>query len=124
MNIRRAEVIAVAVWTFGGVAICPHKNTSGFGGVNGLGDEVWLEGDKALLRVSDALVTVPGWGRSEGAVDELKLAQALGLPILHTVQETVEFLYQHGADMNGYTLEQAIEYAARIDNKMAAQRTL
>ncbi len=38
-----------------GMALCPHKNTAGFGGLPGCSDDMWLQGDLELLRRCDAV---------------------------------------------------------------------
>ena len=78
-NIRLAEELAIQVWRFGAVAICPHKNTALFGGL--CPDETWLKGDLEIIRRCDALLMTPNWRRSEGARIERETAEALGLPI-------------------------------------------
>jgi hypothetical protein len=91
-NIRIAEEAAVFVWSNGGVALTPHKNTSGFGGVNGLPDSVWLEGDLELLRRCDAVWMVDEWRSSRGARQERAIALEIGLPILYSKKDVLEFL--------------------------------
>lgn len=89
-NIRRAEVAALEVWKLGAAVICPHKNTAHFGGA--APDRVWLEGAKEMLRRADAVVTVEGWEASEGAQDEVRLAQTLGIPVFHDPREAAAWL--------------------------------
>lgn len=84
-NIRKAEALAIKVWQAGYVALCPHLNTRLFGGL--CPDEVWLEGDKELLRRCDAVMTIPGWSCSLGACDEIGLARVMNLPVYHSIEE-------------------------------------
>jgi hypothetical protein len=93
-NIRRAELAAVAVWQLGAAAICPHKNTAFFGGA--APDATWLEGALEMVRRSDAVLTVAGWEASEGARNELSLAEQLGLPVFHSVEELERWLRSQG----------------------------
>lgn len=64
-NIRRAESLSLEVWKAGFAAICPHANTRFFQGV--LYDDVWLNGDIAILKKCDAILMTPDWQKSSGA---------------------------------------------------------
>jgi len=81
-NIRCAEAVAIKYWMLGYATICPHKNTAHLGGVNGIDDSVWLEGDLEMLRRSDVVVMLPTWKNSQGATAELELAQKLGKEVI------------------------------------------
>ena len=91
-NIREAERCALFVWQFGGVAICPHKNTAGLGGAYNIPDEVWLNGDMEIMSRCDAVWAIPGWDTSEGAMNEVKNAKVWGLPVLYNQAEVLEYL--------------------------------
>lgn len=78
-NINAARAVALEWWRRGWVAICPHANTAHFDGE--LPDQVWLDGDKELVRRCDALALVEGWDRSTGALGELGVALKLGIPV-------------------------------------------
>lgn len=93
-NIRRAEEAALFVWQNGGVAICPHKNTSGCGGA--LPDEDFLRGDLELLRRSDAVWFISGWQESRGARRELQEANERDIPKLFSQEEVLAFLGDEG----------------------------
>ncbi len=84
-NIRRAEELALEVWAMGAVALCPHANTRFYQGA--LPDEVWLEGDLELLRRCDAILMVPGWEESKGAIVEERLAAQLGLHVFTSIEQ-------------------------------------
>jgi hypothetical protein len=92
MNIRKAEVAALFVWKHGGVAICPHKNTAGFGGACGETEDIWLKGDLELLNHSDAIWLIPGWQSSEGARQEAQHASKRGMIILSSKTEVLNYL--------------------------------
>lgn len=92
MNIREAENVALEIWRSGAVAICPHKNTAGFGGAYGLTDEIWLNGDKILLSLCDAIYLVPNYISSKGAMEEYELAKLLRLPVITNLRELLDFL--------------------------------
>jgi len=90
MNIRRAEEASIVVWKHGGMPFCPHKNSGGLGGV--VPDETFLEGDIEMLRRCDAVYAIKGWEDSIGASNEIKVALEIGLPILFSSTEVIDFL--------------------------------
>lgn len=89
-NVRRAEAVALDVWSLGAAALCPHLNTANFDGA--LPDEAWLSGTMALMERCDAVMLVPGWLDSEGARAERTRALALGLPVFDDLQKLAEWL--------------------------------
>jgi hypothetical protein len=91
-NILEAERHALWIWLHGAAAICPHKNTAFFDGAHGIPDEVWLEGDKEILRRCDAVFAMPGWDSSKGARAEVELAQELNIPILYDQADILRYL--------------------------------
>ncbi len=91
-NIREAERAALWVWLQGGVAMCPHKNTAGFGGAHDIQDQTWLDGDKALLLRCDAVWALPGWENSQGATAEVAYAWQHNIPVLFDQHAVLEFL--------------------------------
>ena len=94
-NILMAEEYALLVWKCGGVALCPHKNTSGFGGaITARGDDVWLEGDLELISRCDAVWAIPDWENSSGAVKEVEFAKARNIPVLYHLTEVHKFIQQ------------------------------
>ncbi len=80
-NVRRAEVVALALWNMGIAVICPGKNTENFDGA--APDTVWLQGDLEFLRRSDLVVMAPGWKASVGAQTEWDEATRLCIPIFY-----------------------------------------
>jgi hypothetical protein len=84
-NIRLAEEFAVSYWKLGWAVICPHLNTAFFDGE--AEDDVWLAGDLAFIDrldpATDALVMLPGWEKSEGSCEELRLAKARDITIVY-----------------------------------------
>ena len=92
MNIRSAEQAAVMVWQYGGVAICPHKNTAGFGGVPGCDDNVWLQGDIEILLRCDAIWAIDGRKESSGARNEVNIARINSIPVLYSIQDVIDYL--------------------------------
>lgn len=95
-NVRRAEVLALEVWRRGMVAVCPHTNTRFFQGA--APDDVWLEGYLKLLCRCDAVLTVPGWEKSEGAKAEVKEAERRGIFVAHDILSLV-YVYNEAAPL-------------------------
>ncbi len=91
-NIRNAEDEALFVWANGGVALAPHKNTAGLGGALGPCEDIWLSGDLELLYRCDAIYLIDGWERSSGALAEFEAAREVGLPVLASQDEVLQFL--------------------------------
>jgi len=86
-NIRRAEEIALGLATIGIMPLCPHTNTRFFDGE--CTPDFWYEGTLELLRRCDAVVMVPGWEASRGAVAECNEAMRLGKPVYYNLYEIV-----------------------------------
>ena len=80
-NIQVAADVAAKLWEFGYSVICPHKNTAFFGGA--APDDVWLEGDMAMVERSDIVVMLDNWATSEGAKLERRMAMKLGIPVYY-----------------------------------------
>ena len=80
-NIRRAETLALEVWRSGAAAVCPHANTRFFQGA--APDDVWLDGDLAILAKCDALLMSPDWTRSSGSRAEQQFAEGRGIPVFY-----------------------------------------
>ena len=82
-NIRRAEEVALDVWTLGIVAVCPHALTRFYG--NALPEAVWLRGDLELITRCDGVLAIDGWEYSTGARIEVRYAQDKGIPVFLSV---------------------------------------
>ena len=89
-NIRRAEALALEVWRLGAACLCPHTNTRFF--QNAAPDEVWLEGDLAMLERCDALMLTTDWRESTGATVERGRALARGMPVFETLADLRDWL--------------------------------
>jgi hypothetical protein len=92
LNIQQAERLALKVWLAGAACICPHKNTAFFGGA--AHDDVWLSGDKEIVRRCDAVVCTHGWQASMGASGEVALARESGIPVFEDFAELERWLAQ------------------------------
>src|SRR4051794_21675202 len=89
-NIRNAEGLALQVWQSGAACICPHKNTALFGGA--ADDSVWLEGDLEMMRRCDAVLCTDDWQRSVGAIEEVRVAKEVGIPVFETIAQLQAWL--------------------------------
>ena len=81
-NIARASSVALKAWRAGWACICPHKNTAGFQHAHDVHWSEWIAGDLAILRRCDAILMLPGWERSPGAVVEHKAAIDAGIDVM------------------------------------------
>jgi len=93
-NIARAEALALEVWRAGFAAITPHLNTAHF--QDAAPDDVWLQGDLAILARCDAMIVTDDWQRSEGARNEVDFARSRGIPIAGEVNELRRLLVLRG----------------------------
>lgn len=89
-NIRRAEALALELWTLGLAVICPHKNTAFFGGAGC--DQTWLNGALEMVKRCDAVVCTSNWDQSEGARGEVELAKRIGIPVFSSITEVKTWL--------------------------------
>jgi hypothetical protein len=92
LNIRNAEIEALWVWFNGGVALCPHKNISGFGGANEIRDEVWLAGNLEMLKRCDALYAIGKYKESDEAGKEIQFAMDNRIPVFTSRVEIMNYL--------------------------------
>lgn len=65
-NVCAAEHVGFEVAKRGGFPIIPHTMTQHFDKL--LTDDFWIEGHLRMLRCCNALVMIPGWARSQGAI--------------------------------------------------------
>lgn len=91
-NIRRAERLALEVWRLGCAVICPHTNTRFFQGA--APDDVWLDGDLAILAKCDAVLMTEDWERSSGARAEREFAKGKGIPVFYRLEAVKDWLTQ------------------------------
>lgn len=89
-NIRRAEELALEVWRAGAACICPHINTRFFQGA--APDDVWLDGDLAILAKCDAVLMTPDWQRSSGARAEHQFAGQRGIRVFYDLDTLRDWL--------------------------------
>jgi hypothetical protein len=89
-NIETARTYAVRAWEMGWAAITPHLNTAGFEHLcTGVEHGDWLAGDLAILDrldpATDAMLLLPGWLESAGAMREYHRAVARGIDVIYPV---------------------------------------
>lgn len=77
-NVHRAEEVAREVVRLGAAPVTPHSIGARMAGTETY--ELWCETTLEMMRRCDAVVFVPGWERSRGAVGERKEAVRIGLP--------------------------------------------
>lgn len=72
--------------------LCPHSMTIHFDRT--FNDRYWLEATLEHLRRSDALLLLPNWKKSEGALGEREQAIADEQPVFFSVDEVLVWLKQ------------------------------
>jgi hypothetical protein len=80
-NIEIAAQIAAQLWDEGHAVICPHMNTAHFENRCLATWENYIAGDLNMISRCDAMVMIPGWEDSKGAVVEKDYAEKLHIPI-------------------------------------------
>lgn len=90
-NIAVAETAAVAIWkTRKAAAICPHMNTSHWGGL--LTHQEFIDGDEAILERCDAVLFLDGWEQSAGAKLEYEHAYAKNIRRFFCINELIHWI--------------------------------
>lgn len=79
-NIRRAEEVGYHVARAGAFPVIPHANCRGYFD-SAQPPAWWYAATMTLLERSDAVILVPGWETSKGAVAEHQRAIDLGKPV-------------------------------------------
>jgi len=80
-NIEHARMESIKLSKEGWCVLCPHLNWAHFDGH--CPDEFWLKCGMEMLKCCDAIYMLNNWASSEGATQELKAAQTLGLEIYY-----------------------------------------
>jgi hypothetical protein len=81
-NVAQARAVAIALWDEGYTVICPHLNTLNFEHFTKLTSAQFVEADLEIVSKMDALVMLPNWEHSKGAVSEKEHAEILGIPVV------------------------------------------
>ncbi len=81
-NIEVAHRMAVVLWNAGFGCITPHLNTAHFEHFcPDVPHAAWLEADLQMLESCDAILMLPGWEQSKGALMERDRAYELRLGV-------------------------------------------
>jgi len=80
INIAKARLVAQELWKAGFAVICPHSNSANFDGI--CDDEIFLEGDKEILKRCDLMILLPNWEKSEGTKAEVLFACDNGIEVV------------------------------------------
>lgn len=80
-NIQKATDIAAELWTLGYAVICPHMNSANLENMTTLSNKDFVDRDLEMVRVCDAIVMMPYWEQSFGAVREHECALENGLKV-------------------------------------------
>jgi len=80
-NIRDAEATAIILWNAGFGVFCPHLNTAHFEVKANASEEQYREFDNRMLYFCDMLYALPTWSSSNGARDEVIIAQEMPIPV-------------------------------------------
>lgn len=84
-GIDRAIRFSKVLWGRGIPTICPHANTLGFEKDIPF-DDIFLDGYLEILKRCDEVYVLPGWERSLGTLEEMRLAEALGIKIWYVLE--------------------------------------
>ncbi len=87
LNIQAASHVGAIASEKGWYPVIPHTNTAGHEHITDNDDQFYLDGTLELMRRCDAVVMVPGWAQSSGAIGEHNEAHKLGIPTYLTVDE-------------------------------------
>ena len=79
-NIALARKVAIEVWESGNVALTPHLNTAHFEQDCKCSYDDYMNGYLDLVWKCDAILMLPGWEQSNGAIKELNLARKELIP--------------------------------------------
>jgi hypothetical protein len=88
-NILKASLFGIKVAVAGFCPLVPHSNTAHPVYESIQPYTFWIRATTALLRVSHAVLLVPGWEESSGACGEVEIALLLGIPVFTSVQDLV-----------------------------------
>jgi hypothetical protein len=84
-NIERARQFALLAWRAGWAAFCPHLNTAHFEDCCTLAHADWMDGDLTFIERMDpdrdAMLMLPYWSQSQGALQEREAALRRGIRV-------------------------------------------
>lgn len=82
-NIIAARKVAVELWEDGHAVICPHLNTAHFEDDCKATYDDYICGDLLIVEHCDAIIMLPTWEQSRGAIAEHQLAVDIEIPIYY-----------------------------------------
>ncbi len=86
-NIAQAMDAAAELFRRGFAPFCPHSMTADFDMLyEDIPKEVYLETDLLWLDCCDAVLMLPGWAKSQGALAERERARELGITICYSIR--------------------------------------
>ena len=89
-NVAAAAAVGQELLRRGWAVICPHSMTHNWDIGTGLGYQVFIDQDLALLEKCDAICMVGDWLKSRGSVGEYQRAAELGLDIFTDIEQVPE----------------------------------
>ncbi len=90
-NVRKAEETSLALWGMGYAVICPHTNSRFFLGT--CSEDIFLDGYQEILKRCDGVMLLSPGGQSKGTIEEIKLAERLGIPVFGDVLELSAYFF-------------------------------
>ena len=88
-NVERARAAACQLMRLGYAVICPHTMTAGWEG-EGITYDQFVAADLEIVRRCDAILLLPGWSGSKGALAEYRMAVRAGVAEVSSIEELVE----------------------------------
>ena len=84
LNIWRARKTAQILWNNGFGVICPHMNSMLFSEKN---NDLILNAYLELVKKSNVVVLLPGYEKSSGTLEEIKIAKKNKIPVYYSLEE-------------------------------------
>lgn len=82
LNIKKAEMVSIALIRNGWYVFTPHKNTAGYEQYHDdvLNKQTWIDMDINILERCDVLYVMDNWKESKGSHAEIAYAAWFGIP--------------------------------------------
>lgn len=95
LNIRNVERVALDVAGLGMVPVCTHTMYRYFDGQ--ITAQFWIDATLAVMRRCDAvLVCGDNWLTSSGTLNEIAVADGIGIPVFHDLAQLVGHAVKNG----------------------------
>ncbi len=98
-NIQAAIFVGRLCAEKGWYPVIPHSNTAHFEALVDVNDEFYLEGTLELMRRCDAVVMVPGFGQSVGAMAEHDEAHKLFMTVYRFPEHVPDMVVREVANV-------------------------